>query len=173
MALADILIVLNTNCGVGDKLHHCTQPSISNIRFYDIGGRNARTPKLLNEFKVDTHEFFLWQDPKVRDRALIFAGNAAATGRDPRRRAQLSLSVWDISACRTARPGNAVHRPARLHAGDDPVGEPVEKPTGRAAFADRHQRRPADLLRPAHRRLRWSSTRRIFAKGETTPGPTR
>jgi hypothetical protein len=35
----DILIVLNTNCGVGDALHHCTLPSISNIRFYDISTR--------------------------------------------------------------------------------------------------------------------------------------
>ena len=34
-----VLIVLNTNCGVGDALHHCTAPSVSNVRFYDIAGR--------------------------------------------------------------------------------------------------------------------------------------
>ena len=43
----NVLIVLNTNCGVGDTLHHCTVPSVSNIRFYDIGGRNAKAPRLL------------------------------------------------------------------------------------------------------------------------------
>src|SRR5215207_8089434 len=61
----DILIVLNTNCGVGDELHHCTLPSISNVRFYDISGPHARNPKLLRQFNVDTHEFFLWQDPST------------------------------------------------------------------------------------------------------------
>ena len=42
----NVLIVLNTNCGKGDKLHHCTTDSISNIRFYDIAGRNAKAPRL-------------------------------------------------------------------------------------------------------------------------------
>jgi hypothetical protein len=55
----NILIVLNTNCGVGPNLHHCVAPSVSNIRFYDISGKDARRPRLLNEFKVDTHEFYL------------------------------------------------------------------------------------------------------------------
>src|ERR687898_802597 len=32
----DVLIVLNTNCGVGPNLHHCLAPSVSNVRFYDI-----------------------------------------------------------------------------------------------------------------------------------------
>ena len=75
----DVLIVLNTNCGVGDMLHHCTQPSISNFRFYDIAGANASSPRLLHQFNADTHEFFLWQDPRNPDRALIFAGNAGST----------------------------------------------------------------------------------------------
>ena len=57
----DILIVLNTNCGVGDALHHCTAPSVSSVRFYDIGGReDARTPRLVSQFNVNTHEFYLW-----------------------------------------------------------------------------------------------------------------
>ena len=66
----EVLIVLNTNCGAGPTLHDCTIDSISNIRFYDISGRNAKHPRLLNEFKVETHEFFLWQDPKDPERAL-------------------------------------------------------------------------------------------------------
>ena len=39
----NVLIVLNTNCGVGPTLHHCTQPSISNFRFYDIAGATPRS----------------------------------------------------------------------------------------------------------------------------------
>jgi len=75
----DILMVLNTNCGVGPGLHHCTQPSISNLRFYDISGANATDPQLLHQFDVDTHEFYLWEDPRDPERALIFAGNASST----------------------------------------------------------------------------------------------
>jgi hypothetical protein len=93
----DILIVLNTNCGVGDMLHHCTQPSISNFRFYDISGAHASNPELIYQLNADTHEFFLWQDPRNPDRALIFAGNAGSTcairGGSP----SCPFAVWDIS----------------------------------------------------------------------------
>ena len=75
----DVLIVLNTNCGVGDALHHCTAPSISNFRFYDISGVNASDPQLLNQLDVNTHEFFLWEDPNDPERALIFAGSAGSS----------------------------------------------------------------------------------------------
>jgi hypothetical protein len=123
----DVLIVLNTNCGVGDALHHCTQPSISNIRFYDIGGLNAKQPKLLNQFDVDTHEFYLWQDPNDRDRALIFAGSASGTcairGGSP----SCPFSVWDISP---VVDGKA---PVTLYSGLYPYSQvttPVPKPRG-------------------------------------------
>jgi hypothetical protein len=106
----DILIVLNTNCGVGDTLHHCTQPSISNFRFYDIAGANARHPKLIKQLNADTHEFFLWEDPSNPNRALIFAGNAAnpASGAAPEcgiRGGSNScpFSVWDISPVRNGQ----------------------------------------------------------------------
>ena len=99
-ASQNILIVLNTNCGVGDQLHHCTLPSISNFRFYDISGTNATDPQLLFQFNADTHEFFLWQDPNNPERALLFAGNAASTcairGGSP----SCPFSVWDISPVR-------------------------------------------------------------------------
>jgi hypothetical protein len=98
-----ILIVLNTNCGVGPTLHHCTQPSISNFRFYDIAGANARHLKLLNEFKVDTHEFFLWQDPANPERALIFAGDAASTCATRGGAPSCPFSVWDISQVRDGK----------------------------------------------------------------------
>jgi len=100
----DILIVLNTNCGVGDTLHHCTQPSISNFRFYDISGANATHPQLLNQFNADTHEFFLWEDPRNPERALVFAGNASSTcgirGGSP----SCPFAVWDISPVRNGQP---------------------------------------------------------------------
>jgi hypothetical protein len=125
-----VLIVLNTNCGVGPTLHHCTQPSISNIRFYDIAGRNAARPRLLSQFDVDTHEFFLWEDPKDPERALIFAGNAASTcairGGSP----SCPFSVWDISQVRSGQP------PATLYTGPYPYSaypappEAAQKPTG-------------------------------------------
>jgi LVIVD repeat-containing protein len=126
----DVLIVLNTNCGVGPTLHHCTIPSISNIRFYDISGRNAKQPKLLNEFKVDTHEFFLWEDPKDPDRALIFAGNAAATCGTRGGAPSCPFSVWDISDVPDG--GAPVTLFTGLHGFTQvpATGEPVEKPTG-------------------------------------------
>jgi hypothetical protein len=95
----DVLIVLNTNCGAGDTLHHCTAPSISNFRFYDISGANATDPELLTQLNVNTHEFFLWVDPNDPERALIFAGNAnpsptcGTTGGVP----TCPLEVWDMS----------------------------------------------------------------------------
>jgi hypothetical protein len=101
----NVLIVLNTNCGVGDTLHHCTVPSISNIRFYDIAGANATDPRLLHEFKVDTHEFFLWEDPTNPDRALIFAGNASSTWWST----QLPvLGLGHLARARWPTPGDAL-----------------------------------------------------------------
>jgi hypothetical protein len=125
-----ILIVLNTNCGVGPTLHHCTQPSISNFRFYDISGANARHPRLLNQFDVDTHEFFLWEDPTNRGRALIFAGAAASTCAIRGGAPSCPFSVWDISP---VRHGQA---PVTLYSGLYPYErfpappEPELKPVG-------------------------------------------
>jgi hypothetical protein len=126
----DILIVLNTNCGVGDMLHHCTQPSISNFRFYDISGANASSPRLIHQLNADTHEFFLWQDPSNPDRALIFAGNASSTcairGGSP----SCPFSVWDISP--VADGGAPITLFSGLHGYTrfPPAPAPVQKPTG-------------------------------------------
>jgi hypothetical protein len=126
----NILIVLNTNCGVGPALHHCTQPSISNVRFYDISGPKAKRPRLLNQFDVDTHEFFLWEDPANPRRALIFAGDAASTCAVRGGAPSCPFSVWDISPVRGGKP------PATLYSGLYPYTrfpaepEPVQKPTG-------------------------------------------
>jgi hypothetical protein len=126
----DILIVLNTNCGVGDTLHHCTQPSISNIRFYDIAGRNAATPRLLTEFKVDTHEFFLWEDPKDPKRALIFAGNATATCATRGGAPSCPFSVWDISGVRQGQQPVTLFSNLHGYTRNPPTGDPVQQPTG-------------------------------------------
>jgi hypothetical protein len=102
----DILIVLNTNCGMGDQLHHCTSPSISNFRFYDISGANATDPQLIRQFDVDTHEFFLWEDPRNPERALIFAGSASTNPACTPRGGSLScpFAVWDISPVLNGQP---------------------------------------------------------------------
>jgi hypothetical protein len=120
----DVLIVLNTNCGVGDQLHHCTELSISNIRFYDIGGRYAKRPLLLHELKVDTHEFFLWQDPKDRDRALVFGGSASGTCAIRGGAPSCPFSVWDIS------PVVDGQAPVTLFSGPYPYTALADKPRG-------------------------------------------
>jgi hypothetical protein len=125
----DILIVLNTNCGQGDELHHCTAPSVSNVRFYDIGGRrDARTPRLLTQFDVNTHEFYLWEDPHNPRRALMFTGNAGSGCNTSQ--TNCAFAVWDIS------PVRAGGSPVTLFAGTSqypripPAPEPVQVPTG-------------------------------------------
>ena len=126
----DVLIVLNTNCGVGPNLHHCTQASISNIRFYDISGRNATRPRLLNQFDVDTHEFFLWEDPRDRGRALIFAGNAGSTcavrGGSP----SCPFSVWDISEVPDGKAPVTLYSGAYPYSRFPAAPEPEQKPVG-------------------------------------------
>lgn len=126
----DVLIVLNTNCGVGDQLHHCTQPSISNIRFYDIAGANAGTPRLLSEFTVDTHEFFLWEDPANPRRALIFAGNASATCAIRGGAPSCPFSVWDISKVRKGKAPTTLYSGLYPYQRFPAAPDPVVKPTG-------------------------------------------
>jgi hypothetical protein len=126
----DILIVLNTNCGVGDTLHHCTQPSISNFRFYDISGANATNPQLLNQFNVNTHEFFLWEDPENPERALMFGGSAGSTCGTSGGSPSCPFSVWDISPVRNGQSPvtlfSGLHGFTRFPA----APEPEQKPTG-------------------------------------------
>jgi hypothetical protein len=128
----DILIVLNTNCGAGPTLHHCslTEPEARNFRFYDISGRNARHPRLITQMDEHTHEFFLWEDPNNRRRALMFGGNAGSMcGEHPT--PSCPFAVWDIS------PVLDGEQPETLFSGPhgytrfppDPA-LPVQKPTG-------------------------------------------
>jgi len=125
----DVLIVLNTNCGVGPNLHHCTAPSVSNIRFYDISGADARRPRLLHQFDVDTHEFFLWQDPRRPRRALMFAGSATSTCATRGGAPSCPFSVWDISPVRNGRAPvtlySGLHGFTQVPAAPSPADVPI------------------------------------------------
>ena len=94
----EILIVLHTNCG-GTTAHVCQTPSRSSFRYYDISGENAKTPKLLHQNNLDTHEFFIWEDPVNPKRALLFAASAGSR-----------LQIYDLSPLLEGRgkePGTA------------------------------------------------------------------
>jgi hypothetical protein len=125
-----LLIVLNTNCGPGPALHLCTQDSVSNIRFYDISGANAARPRLLNEFHVDTHEFFLWQDPANPKRALIFAGNATSTCDIRGGAPSCPFSVWDISSVPSGGSPVTLFSGLTGYTRFPAEGDPVQKPAG-------------------------------------------
>ena len=73
----NVLVVLHTNCG-GNGAHQCQTPSRSAFRFYDISGDNAANPQLLYQNTLDTHEFYIWEDPKNPERALLFAASAGS-----------------------------------------------------------------------------------------------
>ncbi|MDP9384313.1 MAG: hypothetical protein M3P50_03595 [Actinomycetota bacterium] len=126
----EILIVLNTNCGVGPNLHLCTRPSISNFRFYDISGSNARQPRLITQFDVDTHEFFLWQDPNNAQRALMFAGNAGSTCATRGGSPSCPFSVWDISPVRDGQPPVTLYSGPHGYTQFPPAPERATIPTG-------------------------------------------
>jgi hypothetical protein len=123
----EILIVLNTNCGVGPQLHHCTRPSINSFRFYDISGANARSPKLLYQLDHSTHEFYLWEDPSNPERALMFGGSAGSSCGTSGGAPSCPFMVWDISAVPEG------DRPVTLFSGlhgYTEIAAPVAKPAG-------------------------------------------
>lgn len=94
-----LLLVLDFGCDPVD--HLCLGavigPPAPTIRFYDIRAANARDPKLVATYRPSRlpHEFFLWQDPKARDRALLYMSINAEDGEQ--------LLVTDISAARRGR----------------------------------------------------------------------
>ena len=69
----ELLMVMNVDCEAA--LHDCGQPETSpNINFYDISGPNAALPKLVASYPLGRapHEMFLWDDPRVEGRALLY-----------------------------------------------------------------------------------------------------
>jgi hypothetical protein len=127
----DILIVLNTNCGPGPTLHHCstTVPEARNFRFYDISGRNAKRPRLITGMEEHTHEFFLWQDPNDRGRALMFGGNAGSNcGEHPT--PSCPFAVWDLSPLLRGERPETLYSDVHGYTRIPPVGQPLLKPAG-------------------------------------------
>lgn len=114
----EILIVLHTNCG-GAGAHECTPPSINNFRFYDISGDNASNPKFIHQMNMNTHEFFLWQDPSNPDRALMYGGSAGS-----------NLTVWDISPLRLGAAPIVLYSGGHGFTRVPPFPAPLQIPAG-------------------------------------------
>lgn len=90
----DLLVVLNLRCG--GSTHVCSGSAPPSLRFYDVRGALARTPRLLAEVATSfaPHEMYLWVDPERRGRALLFVSTDAAV------MDQAGLFVLDISRAR-------------------------------------------------------------------------
>ena len=89
----EILLVLNFACEAG--LHDCAQPiEPPDISVYDISAANAAAPRLIGKYIVPLtpHEFFLWDDPKLLGRALLYVSIQRFIGD--------TLLVIDISQAR-------------------------------------------------------------------------
>ena len=95
----DLLIVLNLASNCSPAIHACSPTQAvgdDNFRFYDISGAKAAAPELVAEYvpSQNPHEFFLWDDPKKKGRALMFM----STPGDGEQ-----LLVTDISRARSAK----------------------------------------------------------------------
>ena len=89
----ELLLILNFHCEAG--LHACVHSSLPpNINAYDISGANAGAPKLIASYVLPRmpHEFFLWDDPLVAGRALMYISTPGTVGDN--------LLVIDISQAR-------------------------------------------------------------------------
>ena len=89
----ELLFVLNFDCDPG--LHDCERSSAPPyINCYDISGPNAAQPKLIAMYPLPRtpHEFFLWDDPNVAGRALLYLSTPGSFGDN--------LLVIDISQAR-------------------------------------------------------------------------
>jgi hypothetical protein len=89
----ELLLVLNFDCDPG--LHDCKGSSTPpNISVYDISGANAAGPKLIawHSLQRTPHEFFLWDDPNLDGRALLYVSTPG--------RFSDNLLVIDISQAR-------------------------------------------------------------------------
>ena len=89
----ELLLVLNFNCEA--HLHACAQGDAPpNISVYDVSGAHAAVPRLLTVSVLPRipHEMFLWDDPKVDGRALLYLSTPG--------RYVHNLLVLDISQAR-------------------------------------------------------------------------
>ena len=73
----NVLIVLHTNCG-GNGAHQCpSEPHVVHASTTSPA-RTPLNPQLLYQNTRDTHEFYIWEDPKNPKRALLFAASAGS-----------------------------------------------------------------------------------------------
>jgi hypothetical protein len=94
----DLLIVMNLGSNCSELIHWCSPRRVAdNFRFYDISGKRAAKPKLVAEYKPsqNPHEFYLWDDPSRRGRALMFMSTPGSDA--------TSLLVTDISGARKGK----------------------------------------------------------------------
>lgn len=90
----DLLVVLNLASNCSFIIHACSPTQLvgtDNYRFYDVSGEKGAAPELVSTYEPsqNPHEFYLWQDPKDADRALLFQSTPGGNG--------VSLLVTDIS----------------------------------------------------------------------------
>ncbi len=151
----DILIVLNTNCGAGPTLHHCSETveEARNVRFYDISGAE-RAASAADHPDGGTH-------PRVLP---VGGPEEPQAGPDVRRQRRLDLrgaphaqlpvrGLGHLAGAQGGAAGDALQRAARLYAHPAdrvPRGEADRRPP----LAVGQQRRHACLLRAADRRVR-------------------
>lgn len=107
----DLLMVLNFTCD--SFIHACADTEVTpTIQFFDIKGPKAAAPELIHTYRParEPHEFYLWDDPNRRGRALLYMSTPG--GPD-------NVLVADISRARRGQvqeiysgiriPGEALH----------------------------------------------------------------
>lgn len=100
----DLLVVLNFECNPAGHLCPASEAiDVSpTVRFFDIRGDRAWRPRLVSTYHLpDTpHEFFLWDDPRVPGRALLYVTTAYQGSGADIDHEEPHLLVTDISRAR-------------------------------------------------------------------------
>lgn len=89
----ELLLILNFHCD--PRLHDCaSRGPLPNLSVYDISDANAAAPRLITAYELPRtpHEMFLWDDPAVDGRALLYISTPG--------RSVHNLLVIDISQAR-------------------------------------------------------------------------
>lgn len=127
----DLLVVLNLASNCSYLIHECSPESATKpdvYRFFDIRGDKAAAPELIAEYRpsIDPHEFYLWVDPKRKDRALMFQSTPSGNQQ---------LLVTDISKARAGKFGELATWSAVIpDAGDNRLHSLSISPDGRTGY---------------------------------------
>lgn len=108
----DLLIVMNLGSNCSYLIHACSPRAVDdNFRFYDIRGKRGAKPKFIAEYKPsrNPHEFYIWQDPKDKKRALMYMSTPNAAGSE--------ILVTDISKARQKKFTELGMMPAAVNDG--------------------------------------------------------